>query len=133
MTETESEVKNERTGLEENVFEKKNEKRGKLTQREVASLIRLCVICIPLVIFLLIVFMLVKDRGNNAPTPETLNLVLAQEFEDKSELVTQSIDYKGKLTRDNGGKIPFLKKKSITLSYEAEIRAGIDPSQIKVT
>ena len=64
-----------------------------------------------------------------AKQPEITEIIISQKLEDASELVTQKLTYKGEITLSSG-KIPFLTKNSITLSYKAEIRSGIDPKEI---
>ena len=57
---------------------------------------------------------------------------VSERLESVSELTTEKIIYQGYIRYEEGD-IPFLTKKSYSMTYTAEIEAGIDVSEIEVT
>ena len=116
--------------MDEPVTMENEEKSGGHDKVLVLKLVTVCVICLTIIGVLLSVLLLLHRKDKL--TVESLNMVLSQQLSDESELVTQSLKYTGKLTRTEGT-IPLINKKSITIKYTAEIKAGIDPRKIEVT
>ena len=60
------------------------------------------------------------------------SLEVSQTLESASDLTTEKIIYQGVIHYEEG-EIPFIDKKSYTMTYTAEIDAGVDVSEIEVT
>lgn len=59
------------------------------------------------------------------------SIEVSERLESVSELTTEKIIYQGYIHYEEGD-IPFLTKKSYSMTYTAEIEAGVDISQVKV-
>ncbi len=64
--------------------------------------------------------------------PKVTAVTVSEKLEEVSELTTEKTIYKGYIHYEEG-EIPFINKKSYTMTYTAEIEAGIDVSAIKVS
>lgn len=57
---------------------------------------------------------------------------VSERLEECQDLVTAKLDYRG-LVRYEEGDIDFINKKAFTMIYDAQVSAGVDLSQAKVT
>lgn len=64
--------------------------------------------------------------------PQISSTAIEAKLEKCSELATARLDYHG-LVQYSEGEIPLINKKGFSMIYDAEIRAGIDLSQAKVS
>ncbi|SEP91585.1 Protein of unknown function [Lachnospiraceae bacterium NE2001] len=64
--------------------------------------------------------------------PRITSYQVTERLEGVSELTTQKIIYQGYIHYEEGS-IPFIDKKSYSMTYTAEIEAGVDISDIEVT
>jgi uncharacterized protein YneF (UPF0154 family) len=63
--------------------------------------------------------------------PEITSAFISSKIEEVSDLTSAEMTYNGVIYYKEGD-IPFITQKSYTMSYTAEIRAGIDVSEVKV-
>jgi hypothetical protein len=63
--------------------------------------------------------------------PKITNSYISNRLEKASELTSAKLTYNGIIHYTNG-KIPFLTKKAFLMTYHAEVKAGIDLSQVEV-
>ena len=77
--------------------------------------------------FLLCVKLMLKKEPEVSITSTTVS----QKLEEVSDLTTEKIVYQGYIHYEDGD-IPFITKKSYTMTYTAEIEAGIDVEDIVV-
>lgn len=106
--------------------EEKKEKRGKRnTAKIVLRLINLITIIIALCVVILVINIKKKESE-----PEITNTFINNKLEAASELTSARMIYNG-LIRYSDGKIPFITKKAFTMTYRAEIKAGIDLAGVK--
>lgn len=87
------------------------------------------------VIYLLITLVLagtaifVAMRFTKVKGPEITNSFISDKLEAASELTSAKLTYNG-LIHYSDGSIPFLTKKEFTMTYRAEVKAGIDLSKV---
>lgn len=106
--------------------EEKKEKRGKKnTAKIILRLINLITIMIALCVVLLV--MNIKKKESE---PEITNTFINNKLEAAGELTSARMIYNG-LIRYSDGKIPFITKKAFTMTYRAQIKAGIDLAGVK--
>ena len=63
--------------------------------------------------------------------PEITSAFISSKIDEVSDLTSSEMTYNGVIYYKEGD-IPFITQKSYTMSYTAEIRAGIDVSEVKV-
>ena len=73
-----------------------------------------------------------KWTDKEKEVPRITSYEVTERLESVSELTTQKIIYQGYIHYEEGS-IPFIDKKSYSMTYTAEIEAGIDISEIEVT
>ena len=64
--------------------------------------------------------------------PEITSAFVSSKIEEVSDLTSAEMTYNGVIYYKEGD-IPYITQKSYTMSYTAEVRAGIDMSEVKVT
>ncbi len=76
----------------------------------------------------------VTDKVTQKKDPEITGSFISDKLEVVSELTTAKLTYNG-LVYYSDGSIPLLTQKSFTMTYRAQVRAGVDLSQaeIKIT
>ena len=84
------------------------------------------------VLILLSAAVFVGTKLSAAREPEVTNDLIAAKLESVSELTTAQLTYNGLLHYEEG-KIPLLTQKAFFMLYCAEVEAGIDLSQVKIT
>ena len=67
-----------------------------------------------------------------APAVKLDTTSVSERLEECQDLVTAKLDYRG-LVRYEEGDIDFINKKAFTMIYDAQVSAGVDLSQAKVT
>ena len=65
------------------------------------------------------------------PTVSLSSTSIQEQLSNTSELATAKLEYRG-LVRYENGDIDFINKKSFSMVYDAEVRAGVDLSQAAV-
>lgn len=65
------------------------------------------------------------------PTVSLSSTSIQEQLSNTSELATAKLEYRG-LVRYENGEIDFINKKSFSMVYDAEVRAGVDLSQANV-
>lgn len=76
-----------------------------------------------------VIFVTAKITDKNEP--KITNSFVSSKLEMVSELTTARLTYNG-LVYYSDGNIPFLTQKSYTMTYRAEVRAGVDMSKAKI-
>lgn len=71
-------------------------------------------------------------EAGKSKKPEISSTAIAEQISELSELSTAELGYRG-LIHYSEGEIPFLTKKQFTMIYDAQIKAGVDLSAVKVT
>ena len=74
--------------------------------------------------------MQLKDWLDHKDDPDVTAGYVSSRIEEASELTTAKMIYNGLVTYEDGD-IPFLTKKAFVMVYSADIRAGVDVSEIK--
>ncbi len=65
-------------------------------------------------------------------TPKITNSFINSKLESVSELTSAKLIYNG-LYKYEDGNVPFLTKKAFSMTYRAEVKAGIDLSKVKIS
>ncbi len=74
---------------------------------------------------------MLSAKINGKKEPEVNVGYITSKLENSSELTSAVLTYNGLLTYSDGN-IPFITQKAFSMTYLAEIKAGIDMSQVKV-
>lgn len=88
------------------------------------------------IIYLLIVLVIAGTaiflaiRFTKESEPELTNSFISDKLEAASELTSAKLTYNG-LVRYSEGSIPFITKKEFSMTYRAEVRAGIDLAKVE--
>lgn len=104
-----------------------DEKKGKRVKNKgvLKAALHLAIVAV-IAVFVIFIFVSVrKDRE-----PEITSRFIANKLEEASELTSARMIYNG-LVRYSDGEIPFLTQKAFTMTYRAEVRAGIDLSKVE--
>ena len=107
-------------------FEKKEEDNSKV----VAAVIHLIMTIIIVVAVIAVVWM-IGNMITAEQEPDVTNTFIGSRLESVSELTTAKLTYNG-LIRYEDGEIPILTKKSFSMIYRAEVKAGIDFSEMNM-
>lgn len=105
------------------------EKTGKREKRNTAKII-LRLINLITILTALCVVILVMNIKKKESGPEITNTFINNKLEAAGELTSARMIYNG-LIRYSDGKIPFITKKAFTMTYRAQIKAGIDLAGVK--
>ena len=85
-----------------------------------------------MVILLVVVFICGYFKGGSRKEPTVDISAVTAQLEQCSELATAKLHYMG-LAKYEEGEIPLISKKSFSMLYAADVRAGIDLSKAEVT
>ncbi|MBR4514958.1 MAG: DUF4230 domain-containing protein [Lachnospiraceae bacterium] len=105
-------------------YSRKNEKRGRANYIEKYLVILLMIFCA-------VGGFLVKSWIVKQHEPKITSTSLGEKLQAVSDLTSAKVDYSGILTITEGD-IPFITEKGFTMRYSAEIRAGIDVSEVEI-
>lgn len=115
----------------------KNMKNRNKTNNHGASITSVIIAIVAVILIILIslaagAFLHKKYLDKKEKEKRITSLEVSQTLESASDLTTEKIIYQGVIHYEEG-EIPFIDKKSYTMTYTAEIDAGVDVSEIEVT
>ena len=117
--------------ISDSEYESKSErKHGRDSFSHSKNIIIIVFYILSLVIVAYLSYML-SARINGKKEPEVNVGYITSKLENASELTSAVLTYNGLLTYSDGN-IPFITQKAFSMTYCAEIKAGIDMSRVKV-